>query len=488
MPDGCILFVRDLPQEGSNLRKYCAGTLSDYWASPPGSHIVGLDVSAEGKVVLSLWQSGHVDVAVLENQELRFLTQDKFQDLQPTWHGESRIVFSSDQSGKFELYQITVREEQKEQAVLTQSLGGAFQIASNGDVIIYTALGAEGYDLALQDREPVILQKEDKVVESSESDVEPKQDFQIRSYSSDTSMKPYGWLPSVGVLLSPLGANVSASVLSLDDSLQHSLAVNLAYDTTLDGHLYGATVVGNYAYHDNTVYTSLLPPYPLGFGVQLGVWEHTGHLRSLRETALGLQGFVQATLLLDRWVARGRLEVGLLHLRSFDAFQPDVRLEASMSQLSTDDWSYRTRGQRFGVTGVLRATDQGGSMGMWADGSYYRFVSLPPVSGTLELALRAGYRQSPVIGLALEDWAAVGVLGYRYSIPVEWRIDDGVYSFERFTLEPRLRPYFDGSFGVAPDLTLSADLVLGYGAPVSLSVTFGYAQGFWYAVGWRLPL
>ncbi len=501
MPDGCILFLRDLPQEGSKLQQFCDRAISDFWLAPQGSHIVGLDVSSKGKIVLSLWQMGQVDIAVLENQQLTFLTRDSFQDLHPNWQGEDRIVYSSDKTGMFELHRVSLREEGRGQEVLTQTLGGAFQSSASEGAVIYTALGAEGYDFALlkQDASLVMLSaeavdltsdierpawEENQQVKAS-VELEP---FQIRPYSSNPSMKPYGWLPTFGVSLAPLGAELGMSILSLDDSLQHSLSMNIAYDTTLDGHLYGATVYGNYSYHANSVYNSLLPPYPFSFGVQLGVWKHSGHLRSKHETALGVQVFGSAILPLDRWVARGRLEVGLLHLRSYDSFQPDIRLEASISQLSTDDWSYRTRGQRFGVTGVWSATDQGASFGAWADAVHYRFVPLPPLSGTLELALRAGYRQSPVIGLSLEDWAAVGLLGYRLSVPIQWRIDDGVYSLERLTLEPRLRPYFDGALGLAGDLTLSADTVLGYGAPVSLSLSVGYANGFWYALGWRLPL
>lgn len=505
MPDGCILFLRDLPQEGSKLQRYCEGVIADFWIAPEGTHIVGLDVSPEGKMVLSLWQEGHVDIAILENQQLTFLTQDAFQDLHPVWQDETRLVFSSDITGIFELHRISLSQEGIGKEFLTQSLGGAFQSTATNDAVLYTTLGADGYDLALfkpsasmvmLTTTPVDLisdvdlssdiQRPDWNNESQEENSQPS--FQIRPYSSTQSMKPYGWLPSFGVSLSPLGLEAGMSIFSLDDSNQHSLTVDLAYDTTLKGHLYGATVYGRYGYHENSVYTSLLPAYPLGFGVHLGVWEHSGHLALVHETALGIQGFLTTTMTLDRWVARGRLEVGLLHLQSFKAFQPDLRLEASLSQLSLDDWSYRTRGQRFGVTGVWSATVTGGSFGAWADAVYYRPLPILNLPGTLELALRAGYRQSPVVALDLEDWAAVGLVGYRMSFPIEWRIDDGVYSLERLTLEPRLRPYFDGAFGLAGDVTLSADTVLGYGAPVSLSLSLGYADGFWYALGWRLPL
>ena len=321
MLEGCILFLRDLPQEGSKLQRFCGGVISDFWLAPPGSHIVGLDVSAKGKIALSLWQAGQVDLAILENQTLTFLTRDSFQDLHPSWQGEDQIVFNSDQTGIFELHRIKLRAQGREQEVLTQSLGGVFQVSSNGEAVIYTALGPEGYDLALLkpqaslvmlSAEPVDfvsdIQRPNWGEETQIEDVADKKPlFSVGDYSSNPSMKPYGWLPTFGVSLAPLGADLGMSILSLDDSLQHSLVMNVAYDTTLDGHLYGATVFGNYGYHNNSVYNSLLPPYPFGFGVQLGVWEHSGHLRSKHETALGLQAFVSATLPLDRWVARGRL-------------------------------------------------------------------------------------------------------------------------------------------------------------------------------------
>jgi hypothetical protein len=497
LPDGCILFVRDLPYEGSRLRRFCDGVIDDYWSAPEGVHIVGLDTSLQGQIVMSLWQKGQVDIALLDKGQPRYVTQDVSQDLQPNFQDETQILFSSDRSGRFELYRIHQLENRIDIEPLTMTLGGAYQSTANADVVLYTTLGPEGYDIALLDQPVFTASAADLSTGNQQNEVttsdETKKNttpstFQTRAYTSQPSMKPYGWIPSFGVSVSPLGAEAGMSIVSLDDTLQHNLAVNIAYDTTLKGHLYGATVFGRYGYRDNSVFSSLLPPYPVGYGVQLGVWEHTGHLDSVRETAMGIQGYVATTLPFDRWVLRARLELGLLHLPSFNAFQPDARLETSVSQLSLDDWSYRTRGQRFGVTSVYSASSKGGSFGVWADAVYYRPLPVLGLSGTLELALRTGYKQSPPISLALNDWAAVGLVGYRMSVPIEWHIDDGVYALERITLEPRLRPYVDGSIGLAGDLTVSADAVLGYGAPVSFSLSIGYAQGLWYGLGWRLPL
>jgi hypothetical protein len=111
------------------------------------------------------------------------------------------------------------------------------------------------------------------------------------------------------------------------------------------------------------------------------------------------------------------------------------------------------------------------------------------VPGTLELALRGGYRSSVPIPVSLADWGAVGTMGYRVSLPIEWRLGDGRYALERVTLEPRVRGYVDGVFGVGADITVSADTVLGYGAPSTFGITLGYVQNqFWYSFGLRLPL
>ena len=72
---------------------------------------------------------------------------------------------------------------------------------------------------------------------------------------------------------------------------------------------------------------------------------------------------------------------------------------------------------------------------------------------------------------------ALGTAGYRVSLPVGWRYGDGLYALERVTVEPRVRGWLGTSSSVGADLTLSLDTVLNYSAPLSLSATFGYADG-----------
>jgi hypothetical protein len=513
MSDGCILFIRDLPYEASSLRTFCKGTIATFWQAPETTHIIGLDVNDEGQILLSLWREGQIDIALLENNQLTFLTHDEFQDIQPTWRSNNEIVFASNRDGRYELYSLSLGPRGLVQPLskLTTSPGAALQATSKGTNIFYVTLGANGYNLArtLEQGELAVFSQPslltDEVAEISDNELAkdslqredaknanslPLTPYPSWPYSPWQSLLPYGWLPTkIDGSLSPFYFSVGASLNGLDDLLGHSYSLNASYNSYLQGHLAGAEIYALYEHHANTVYTQLLPPYPASFGVRLGVWEHSPHLLSTTETALGFQTTFRVTLPLDRWTLRSTLQGGLLHLQSYRKLQPDFSFGVSLSQQSADDWGYRTRGPRYAFSAVASATPKGASFGAWLDASYYQALSLVDVSGTLELSLRAGYRPALVIPLSLKDWAVFGTVGYRVSLPVEWRLGDGRYALERVTLEPRLRPYFDGSFGVGADLTITADTVIGYGAPTTFGVTLGYVQNrFWSSFGLRLPL
>ncbi len=513
MPDGCILFVRDLPYEGSQLRNFCDGELSSFWQAPAGSHIVGLDVNDKGQILLSLWRKGQTDVAVLENDQLTFLTDDTFQDLQASWQDDATLLFSSNRRGRFELYSLNLAPDERKQSLaqLTMSPGAALQPTSSGQEIFYLTLGANGYNLArVEELSEGVLSKQVLLTESlelahsesSEMAVSPDKNtsfeetaeeaptFAVTTYSPWQSLEPYGWLPTkFGASLSPFYISVGASLYGLDDTLTHSYSLNASYNSYLLGHLAGFELYSIYEHNANTVYTQLLPPNPASFGVRFGVWEHSPHLSSSTETALGFETTYRVVYPLNRWTFRAALQGGLLHLQSYGRLQPEFSFGVSLSQQFSDEWGYRTRGPRFALSSVVSATPKGASLGAWLDASYFQSLVLFDVSGTLELALRAGYRPSRIVPLSLNDWAVLGTVGYRVTLPVEWRVGDGRYALERLTLEPRLRGYFDGVFGLGADLTLNADTVLGYGAPTTFGVTFGYAQNrFYSSLGLRLPL
>jgi hypothetical protein len=500
LPGGCILFVRDLYQEGSSLRRFCEGDVTPFWQAPPETHIVGLDVNDQGRILLSVWREGQTDVALLEDNELTFLTDDSFQDVQASWQAADKIIFSSNRSGRFELYtlKLTPAEPRHSPLQVTTSPGAALQGASRGEDIFYLTLGANGYNLARTTQQAEVASNDpswlteistERAGQSSNTLATEAATFSVRPYSPWKSLAPYGWLPTkLNGSVSPFYFSVGASLYGLDDTLTHGYSLNASYTSYLRGHLAGLELYGIYEHNANTVYTQLLPPYPASLSVRAGVWEHSAHLSSVAETALGFETTYRVTLPLDRWVVRAALQGGLLHLQS-SGIQPDFAFGVSLSQQSADEWGYRTRGPRFSVSSVASATSKGVSLGAWLDASYFQSLRLLDTLGTLELALRAGYRPSRIVPVSLDDWAVLGTVGYRVSLPVQWRIGDGRYALERVTLEPRLRGYFDGVFGVGADITVTADTMIGYGAPTTFGVTFGYAQNKFYGgLGLRLPL
>ncbi|MBS3934076.1 MAG: hypothetical protein KGZ35_06950 [Truepera sp.] len=477
-PEGCILFVRDVIPARAELRRWCDGATETVWQAPAGSHIVGLAVSPGGQVALSLWRQGMVDLALLEGDALRFLTQDSAQNLDPAWDGEGALLFRSDrdETGAFDLYRLEL--DRLALYRLTRTLGGAFSPVAAGDYLWHVALGGRGYDLAVirPQLSPVA-----GVIEPLPLDGVAPAAYPVRPYDPQPSLAPYGWLPTgLAVGLSPPRLAAELTVFGQDDSGLHSYALRLGLDTALVGPLGSAYGYLRYDYGANTILNAFGRQHPLSLGLQAGVWPHRPHLAPTTETAFGVAAAVMATLPNDRWLSRLSLELGPVYLPSTGRWQLDGRAEAIVSNQRADWWGYRTRGLRLGATAV----HSGASLGAWAEASYLQ----PLAGGTLELALTAGYRPALPIPLTPESVMALASLGHRLSLITAWRYDDGLYALERLTFTPRLRGWLAGGFYLGADLTVMADLVINYGAPLSVGVAGGYAEGFWLSLVSRLPL
>lgn len=481
-PEGCILYVKDSVINGSSLIEWCDATERLVFQTDASTHIVGLSVSKEGQIALSVWRAGFVDIALLQNNALNFLMTDRYQDIDPTWQGEDKLLFSSYRTGVFNLYQLELSSQNLTQ--LSDVLAGAYEPLSVGDTILYQSLGSEGFDLAyLEDALAISAPLETAALSVADVKTAP---LEVQQYNPLPSLlQPYGWYPSgFSAGLSPLGAGASVSLVAQDDSGEHSYAAIAGYDTRLIGHLYGATANLSYGYRDN-VDPARIQNYPFGVQVQTGVWQHYPHLQGSTESAFGVRSQLRFTQPFDKWSLYSVSRLGLIHLNSKDAWHLEGLAGLTFSQRRSDDWGYVRSGSRVSLTGIWTPTPTGVSAGAWANASYYAPLSQFGLDapGTTEFALRAGYRQAPPIPLGLNNYAAVATLGYRYSLPVNLRYDDGFLALERVTLEPRLRSWFDGSAGVGADLTLSLDTVALYNGPVAIGLSVGYGQDFWYKVG-----
>ena len=520
-PQGCAYYVRDVAVEGSRLMKFCSGEPpKPVFEAAPRSHIVGLAVSDAGRIVLSIWRAGQVDLALLEAGRLRLLTEDPAQDLDPAWRGEQEIVFRSDRAaveeslgglaehqtrsqedppgggreeqtagagGVFELYSLRLGDEAVRR--LSASIGGAFSPVPAGQRLVYARLGGEGLELAAS--EPTVEVGRRPLDRAAPPGTPaPVSQFPVAEYEPLGSLAPFGWLPAVTLVdLDPLRVRVSATLLGQDRSGDHSYAVTAGYDPTLPGYLGGAWVNARYDYRRIDAFDIFQRPAPSGFGVRFGLWPHIPHLPhpGIRaEVAAGFGAEAWWRRRLRSWLGLARLEGGLVLLSSHGRLQPEARLDLIASRRYSDLWGYGTSGPRLSAHLLWSASPAGGSPAAWLDASLVLPAGSVPF--TTSFAVRGGYRTPPPVPLTVRPVALFGTLALRDSYRVQWRYADGLLALERLTLEGRLHAGFDGAVIGAADLSLWADTMIRYGAPVSLGATAGYAEGWWYRVGLRLPL
>ncbi len=486
LPGGCVLYVTD-DGTRSTLEQLCPGKpISTRWRSKPGVHVVGLATSRRGQVAVSVWQRGWVDLALLQNGTLRYLTRDPAQDLEPSWKGEDTLLFRSDRTKVFELYDLRLSD--KRLARLSQSVGGAFTPEAGSGGTWFASLGGHGYNLAWLADAPPLARTQASVTRRPTPPLRVPE-FPVFPYNPLGSLGFYGWLPTnAGVNLSPLGTFLELSLVAQDDSLDHNLRTTLGFDSSLPA-LSGFYGFARYDFGGGLALQATPPP--LRYAVQAGAWPLAPHLSGTLTTVSGAKVAVTARLPEDRTLVSGGLEAGLVHfLGQSSGLVLDARAEGAVATGQVDTWGYRTEGWRVSGTGLLSATGAAPSLGAWGDGSYTLPVEGPlSAVGRLEFGVRAGYRPAwPIPLKANADLAALVTVGSTRSFPFKLRVGDGLYTLERVTLEPRLRTWLDGALHLGGDLTVSLDSVINYGAPVSMSGTLGYTNGVWTRFGLRLPL
>lgn len=489
-PGGCIWYVRDVVSEGSELRRLCRGEPQRMFVAPEGTHIVGVAAGGANRVALSIWRNGFVDLALLDDGRLLWLTQDPAQDLDPVWWGD-RLIFRSDRGPVFELY--SLRPGERELVRLTESVGGAFGPGAGGGRLVFARLGGDGFGLAQvtptgAEADPsasnrIRLRDEPLPQPTAYDRLNP-----VREYVPGASLLPYGWAPEIALRsLSPLELAGAVSVLGQDRSGDHSYAIRVGYDPRLGGAIPGAWANLSYDYRVVNVLDRFQRPPPTSFGVSVGTWPWNSGAGSGVERAVGGQVEFRVRGFERGWASLARVRLGLFLLPSHGEIQPDARADLVLSRRASDLWGYGVRGPRLSLHAAWRADASGGSPSAWLDAS-----SVFGVGGSnrfsTEVALRGGLGPRPPVPVEIAGAGAVASFTLRDSIDVAWRYQDGLVAIERLTLEGRFHGLHDGSLSVAADASLWLDAMLRYGAPVSVGGAGGYARGWWYRLGLRLPL
>jgi hypothetical protein len=163
-------------------------------------------VSPDGKTLaLSLWRrGGYQDIYLLpaEGGELQPVTQDKDEDLDPTFSPDGQyLLFSSDRGERRVANLYAYRLSDGSFYRVTNLLTGAFDpaISPDGGSVVFTSYSSDGYDLHKmpfdpQTWKPVSIQKE--TIPSWTGF--PKTDYPITPYRVLPSLLPKLWLPIGG--------------------------------------------------------------------------------------------------------------------------------------------------------------------------------------------------------------------------------------------------------------------------------------------------
>ncbi|MGQ9623356.1 MAG: TolB family protein [Candidatus Caldatribacteriaceae bacterium] len=117
----------------------------------PSFHPMGIAVSGH-LLAVSGWNRGYPDIALidLENQTFRFLFEDRFGDLSPTFSPAGDFLyFTSDRSGTYDLYAYSLGEGTLFR--LTNAKSGIFEVTFSGEEAYCVFLGSGGYHVGLLD-------------------------------------------------------------------------------------------------------------------------------------------------------------------------------------------------------------------------------------------------------------------------------------------------------------------------------------------------
>ncbi|ADH64278.1 WD40 domain protein beta Propeller [Allomeiothermus silvanus DSM 9946] len=294
---------------------------------PQGASIHSLAVSPDGKRLALVLQTedGFQNLYLLELENLRLtrLTQDRYQDSDPSWSPDGQyILFSSDPKRIYNLYAYRLVDGQFFQ--VSNVLSGAFFPVMQGASLVFVGYGSEGYNLY---RMPFDLSAWRPMERPSQPlAAEPAaKPLPERPYNSFALLAPHFWLPY------PIVGGAGVYFQGADPIGQHSYAVIAGWNAAQGWPVYGLS------------YTNR--QFPPDISLQL---EGDGPY-NFQRLGLDYSGF------------------GLSYTR--DASSPTLPIKHGLEGTYTTNFSWREEDVRFAV----RLDLQGGGylregLGSWAGG------------------------------------------------------------------------------------------------------------------------
>ncbi len=514
-PGGCFYFVQGRMGAPARLRLSCGEANRTVWEAAAGEQPVGLAVSPGGQVALAVWREGRVDLALVEDGELRYLAEGRlqveppapppspcagkaaglgpcparagYQHLDPHWADEDTLLFRADEAGVYELYRFGFKGGRIDR--LTRSLGGFTAAAVRGEALVAAELGPEGprivrveatpepvgrltgarYLLFVGDRPApgaVMPQRPLGGTPRRPLTKPPQPAVQHRRYAPWASLAPYGWMPTgLSPAATPPYFGLEVSLYGLDDTGVYSYRAALGFDPRL-----GGAPLGAYAYVQAGVGAGVDlagPTSPLGFTLRAGAWPAGSEVGFGALPGLASAGYW------DRWNWHAAVEAGPVWSAT-RGWWLEGRGFVRSGREERDPWGYLKRGFYAGAYagrgyawGLAGAAAAPWEAPLVLEGRVYGGRNPPPLSGPL----------------VARDLTLEGRVRYRFE--PELRSQDGWLALERVTLAPGLRVHRDAAgWGYGAELGLYADGTLFYFMPLPLGVRGGWDGGWW----WRLEL
>lgn len=520
-PGNCLLFVRDVADEGSTLRRWCHGGPAagvGVWAPPARERIVGLAASPSGRIAALLWRAGSTRLV-----ELRLAATSAGEVVvagvvplpsppgalrDPVWDGEEALLVRSDADGSaFESWRVPLRSGVPHR--LTATLGGV--VAHAPGLVSVPRRDGPGLALVASVRAPARApggrpeRTEDGPAATAApagipspgpapapagsrvaapSGVPPA----ARRYRPVVEMRPAGWYP----FASPAGG-VGIAVAGAEPTGTAGGELRLGVSTRARGPLGPVWLGARLVLGDAALLPMPRRAAPVTVRIGVGVVPYRPH-RSGYEALVPRFDLSVAPVLSVRPALRARLDLSLLALDG-DGLRLSGRAALAGSDGRADAWGVPLVGWASSATLVADPLPGSAiSWGGWLDASGWLPV---PSLGSARAAgsLRAGWRPPPAVPTgAWGDLAAGGVAALEWTVPVRLRVADGRWAWERLRLGPGLRVQFADRPGgadasVGAEFQVSADLVLGYGAPATVTLAAGTMTGAGTGGSWvRLTL
>jgi hypothetical protein len=238
----CVLYIQDY-LETSSLHQICDGKDSEVLAAPENWHFAQPAPGPNNSLALTVWRpGGFLDVATInrETKQLEFVTSDFSQDGWPAWKADGTLVWSSDRTGNFQLFQRDGTNAKQ----LTAATGGAYSSSSNATGrTLFSSFASDSFELrnleTLPEGKPVTLEQSEPTG-FNDTGLE----YPVSAYFP--SLDPVAWSPLIfennviglGASLQAqdganiLGYNLFAGAILVSNRFGYGTGLNISFNPT----------------------------------------------------------------------------------------------------------------------------------------------------------------------------------------------------------------------------------------------------------------